>query len=850
MDRKKSFGIEYIIYFLVLIIPIFDFVLNQSIKQDSSDLLMYFNIVKIAIPVFTYFAAFLMTKRKERLQFFVITLIYILYSITHVLILKEEYKSGKITEVEYNNFANNILNLSIFVINLFVLHKIFFRKNTTRLRMSFNYASAIYLISILLLSLIQNGELNWTTDLPLTLLMLIFIALVSLRYKEDKSYSLILFIALSGYYISIIDHVSGYYATFMIALVYFISIIVEKFVKNRLTIVDVSKIMKRNFHSMLESLKSLNKTRIKRLKSGSIFTADKEIKGISNKRIYKYNDFNRKKVLRSKYPLRRLFINLLTNSRQEKTPGSKEVERRLKLKKKQKRLEKIDRILNSFLMKIIFVSILFAVAIFILYVITNYARTNVNFKFDFKENIKYLIFFIPFIFILIKSFIFIIFSFKKIDSEFIILVLLYLFVLVLSLIENTIILSFPSAIILSAISVVLLNKISIGETARDIALLKEQIDYKEGLDPKRKVVFGISSLAIGGVSRILVDICNGLSKKYPNLDVEIFTLFGKGEFEEGLSIKVNSLFKKHFNSYSDFSKILIKVYLNLFESNIFNKYIKGNYDTVIAFDEGDISSLFSYNDEAKKIAWIHNKNYNIYSKENKKYLNRTARIYKGYDEIIFTREIELRRFTKVFKQKNIRRIPKDVITNYVDPLRIFIKSEEEPVVEWTEKDKVLLSVVRLYKHKAIDRFIKVHKRLLNDGINHKVYIIGDGPEMERLKKLIREEKVQTTVFLLGTKMNPYPNIKECDYFCLFSEKEEYSIVLNEAKILNKNILLTDTTTKDVVQDYPNARIFDNSESGMYTGLRYVLTKTTEDKTNFEYIYKNEGILQQIYCILD
>ena len=99
-------------------------------------------------------------------------------------------------------------------------------------------------------------------------------------------------------------------------------------------------------------------------------------------------------------------------------------------------------------------------------------------------------------------------------------------------------------------------------------------------------------------------------------------------------------------------------------------------------------------------------------------------------------------------------------------------------------------------------------------------------------------------------MNPYPNIKECDYFCLFSEKEEYSIVLNEAKILNKNILLTDTTTKDVVQDYPNARIFDNSESGMYTGLRYVLTKTTEDKTNFEYIYKNEGILQQIYCILD
>ena len=78
--------------------------------------------------------------------------------------------------------------------------------------------------------------------------------------------------------------------------------------------------------------------------------------------------------------------------------------------------------------------------------------------------------------------------------------------------------------------------------------------------------------------------------------------------------------------------------------------------------------------------------------------------------------------------------------------------------------------------------------------------------MDNLKKLIRDEKLQTTVFLLGTKVNPYPYIKACDYFCLFSQREEYSIVLNEAKILNKNILITDTLTRDIVLDYPNVYI--------------------------------------------
>ena len=852
MNKKQIFKIEYFVYFFVLLLPIFDFVLKQYIKTSSYDVLLKLNVAKLIIPLMLFLYILFKVRRKEKLQFFLVTFIYLIYSSVFLYLTHISFIKNKINQEKYFDIFNNIFNLTIMVFNFLIVYKLFYRKNTTRLRMSYNYVSAIYLISILLLSLISQTELIWHIRLPIIMLMLIFVSLVSLRYREDRTYSLILFIALTGYYITTIKTNEGYYAVLMVAIIYIVSIVIEKYVNNRLTLADVNKIVKSNIQLFINNLRSLNKTKVKRLKSGERIYLNKKIKTYSSKRIYRFNDFNRRKVFKSNDSVKKHFVNLTLKREdlREKGSGLKEVEKRLRQKKKQRRQERIDNILNSLPMRILFTGILFSISLFILYIIYKYAKSNLNAEFNIKDNIIYIIYFIPLILVMLRVFYFSITKFKKIDSEFIMLSLLVLFILFKSAISNTIIIDFTSGIIISTLLVVLINKIHIGKTSRDVEILKEKLDYKKGITAKRRVVFGISSLAIGGVSRILVDICTSLSKKHTNLDIEIFTLFGGGEFEEGIPVKVISLFKKPFNSYSKHSKLFISLYIKLFEPNIFNKYIRGNYDTLVAFDEGAITNLFSYCSDSKKIAWIHNKNYDLYSKDNKKYLKSTSRVYSHYDKIIFTREIGLRRFNKVFKNRKIRKIPKDVITNYVDPLRIYVKSEEESVVEWTEKDRVLLSVVRLYKHKSIERFIKVHKRILNDGISHKIYIIGDGPEMENLKKLIREEKLLSSVFLLGTKVNPYPYIRKCNYFCLFSEKEEYSIVLNEAKILNKNILITDTKTRDVIQDYPNARVFENSESGIYTGLRYVLTKVDIDRTNFEYIYKNDDILKQIYCLLE
>ena len=51
----------------------------------------------------------------------------------------------------------------------------------------------------------------------------------------------------------------------------------------------------------------------------------------------------------------------------------------------------------------------------------------------------------------------------------------------------------------------------------------------------KKILFGITSLTLGGAERVLVDIANTLVDKY---DITIFTIYANGELERQLNKKV------------------------------------------------------------------------------------------------------------------------------------------------------------------------------------------------------------------------------------------------------------------------------------------------------------------------
>lgn len=380
----------------------------------------------------------------------------------------------------------------------------------------------------------------------------------------------------------------------------------------------------------------------------------------------------------------------------------------------------------------------------------------------------------------------------------------------------------------------------------------------------KKIIFGITGLTLGGAERVLVDIANRLIEKY---DVTIFTIYNKGELEKELNSKIHliSLYDFRYKDLSSIKRKLISLKVLLNKKKIFNKYIDNeNYFAQIAFLEGPITRIFSVKSKKEnvaKIAWVHNDISKVFGRGIKAKIKRIIdrNIYEKYDTLAFVSIDNLDKFNKVYDDMDL---PHEVvINNYIDSNRI-LKLAEEKIEDKDIKNKLfdrnfvnIIQVSRLVEQKAIDRLIKVHTKLINEGNKHKIFVIGDGPLKEKLENLIKENKVEDTFILLGAKQNPYPYVKEADYFGLFSNFEGYPMVIEEAKILRKYILSTNTATREALINYSKYnKIVDNSEEGIEEAIKFAIDNKEKikniEKNENNYLYDNDKIINKIIKVID
>lgn len=160
---------------------------------------------------------------------------------------------------------------------------------------------------------------------------------------------------------------------------------------------------------------------------------------------------------------------------------------------------------------------------------------------------------------------------------------------------------------------------------------------------------------------------------------------------------------------------------------------------------------------------------------------------------------------KILEMENI--LPKVLIEQKVSDVSEVSKSfkVEEGVV-------TLVSVGRICDAKNYDNIpymAKALKELFNEGrntkhenaINHEPssfnlfhwYIIGPG-DHSAIDALSQELGVDDVVTFLGPSSNPYPYIKACDIYVHPSRYEGKSIVVREAQILCKPVIITNYPT--------------------------------------------------------
>ncbi len=92
--------------------------------------------------------------------------------------------------------------------------------------------------------------------------------------------------------------------------------------------------------------------------------------------------------------------------------------------------------------------------------------------------------------------------------------------------------------------------------------------------------------------------------------------------------------------------------------------------------------------------------------------------------------------------------------------------------------------------------------------------------MENLTEQIKTNNVQDTFILCGNKMNPYPYIKNADYFILPSESEAWPLVVAEALILQKPIIATDTGDVGImIKDRETGYLIQYETNEMYEAMK-------------------------------
>lgn len=371
----------------------------------------------------------------------------------------------------------------------------------------------------------------------------------------------------------------------------------------------------------------------------------------------------------------------------------------------------------------------------------------------------------------------------------------------------------------------------------------------------KKILFGITSLTLGGAEKVLVDLANELSKMY---DVTILTIYAKGEFEKKLSpnVKLKTIYNFQFNDMSNIKKKITALKLLLFKKHFYKKYVKKDYDIEIAFLEGPITRLFGIkNKDTRKIAWVHNDITKVFGNDIKAKIKVAIdkKTYGKYQTLVFVSKDNKEKFTEIYKDirnEYLEPVHKRVIYNYIDP-KIVEEGAKEVIEEKLPNNiPTFLTVARLTKQKAIDRIIRSHKKLISKGFKHEFYVIGDGPERENLEKQISNLKVEKTFHLLGKKENPYPYIKQAKFFCLLSEFEGYGMVIEEAKILNKPIIITDTAAREALQNYENSVIIENNEEAIYDKIKEIIQKNKESFSDKKERYDNSKIITRLEKLLE
>ena len=376
---------------------------------------------------------------------------------------------------------------------------------------------------------------------------------------------------------------------------------------------------------------------------------------------------------------------------------------------------------------------------------------------------------------------------------------------------------------------------------------------------KIKLLFRHRSMEMGGVEKVMLSIVNNLNPE--KFEITVCLNLNQGELRNEFPPHIRKLYLAE--GKEDFSKNIILQKIQLYQRKkkleklrknpeiIDKKHLKEYFDIEIGMTYNDFESVLnSSNKNSKKIGWFHSE---INVPGLKPLLPEILKQFPQFDVMVYCSQ----------KIKDLMHIhhpdlhfPREkVIINAISIEEIKVKAAEK-IEPFSEKPS-FVSVGRLHYRKGYHKLIEAHTKLIREGHDHQILIVGEGEHRQNLEKLIKENKVERTFILLGNKMNPYPYIKNADFFILPSESEAWPLVIAEALILQKPIIATDTgdVSMMIAPEKTGILIPYKVEEMYYSMKRFLTDKPliSDLKSNLQNIedqFDNKKIFENIEIMME
>lgn len=377
------------------------------------------------------------------------------------------------------------------------------------------------------------------------------------------------------------------------------------------------------------------------------------------------------------------------------------------------------------------------------------------------------------------------------------------------------------------------------------------------------------AMAIGGSTTSLLSVLSNIDYNEYKVDLalrqtegELFSYIPKGVNilktvcpENIRKVKMHS-FRAIINSVLGgfFEKIRKKPYVRWQlvskDTARLSKPLEKEYDVAISFIEFFPMNYVSQHVKAKKkITWFH-----IDYLASGCYPSFDRKALKVFDKVVLVSEACENSFDKAFPEYKEKSV---VVENMLSSE--LLKKRSQEFVEEINIDETYVNFVSVCRidndSKALDRALNVVEKLIVEGYKIKWYIVGDGKDKAFMETAISEKSLENNVFLVGSRVNPFPLLCKMDLFFLPSRFEGKPMSVTEAQILGVPPVVTNyATAKSQVNHSFDGYILENNDEGIYNGLKEILDNQNwiEDwkKNLSNQNYDNMEEMEKIYRIIE